>query len=259
MPDLEGSMYWVTEVQDASYITEPRRMRLENSQIARMRWLNQLPRVKTGDQTISSYDANKDAFIPRLVVAANIAEMDARDSTNDVRSLAPGLVVKVFMLRSNDGTPRYYFSGPATSVRQFKIIENGVHDQHLLTHTWDDETEVEGSDVIPILRPWLLQNPAVEGGYARGGVLYKHWGPTGHGPDPQMREATMFSSRLIEVVTPPYYLGDIITATRGIAGGLAIRSRTPLYDPVPDGIEWLADADGRAWAARVSSEITGSP
>jgi len=243
MPDLEGSMYWVTEVQDASYITEPRRMRLENSQIARLRWLDQLPRVKTGDQTVSSYDANKDAFIPRLVVAANIAEMDARDSQNDVRSLAPGLVVKVFMLRSNDGTPRYYFSSPRTTIRQFIIIEGGqqgsIHDEYLDCHTWAGDLQTEGVETIRIARPWGLRSSPMP--YSRDGKTYTR-------VDAQQRRASLNADPdkvETQVLAKRYFTRNVITASYGIAGGLGSAALTAL------GVEWLDDnRDGRAWAEK---------
>lgn len=243
LPDLEGAMYWVTEVQDASYIEQPNRMRLENSQIARERWLDLLPRVPTGDQTVSSYDANKEQFIPRLVVAANLAEMDARNPENDVSTLATGLAVKVFMLRSNDETPRYYFSiGGGLQARQFIIV--AIHDEHLECHTWNGNPDDEGALIIKVARPWGLR--AYPETYTQDGKTYEYRTtqerlariavPPGRGASAETE---------LQFVTPSYYTRNVVLGLGGVRGGVI----SPLLDALPGGVDWLDITPGREWAA----------
>lgn len=142
---------------------------------------------------------------------------------------------------------------------QFRIVENGIHDQHILARMWDAKTETEGADVVPILRPALLQNPYRLEGYQRRGITYFHRRIVDlPESDPQERIATRVTTpdlpigSELQIVVPRYFLGDIIYATRGIVGELDIlfSEPGPDPDPVPDGIEWVDDnRDARAWAS----------
>lgn len=135
--------------------------------------------------------------------------------------------------------PRQVRRARQAITQQFKIIANGIHDNHLRTHTWAGEDATEGAGIIEVARPWLLRVNPEE--YSRNGITYTYV------PNlPQERIASRIVDGVTEtqtqVVVQRYRVGDIIYATQAIAGGL-----DGDWGPTLP-FEWLDDnRDSRAW------------
>ncbi len=99
-PDLEGSMYWVKEVRDTSESID----RLVMKTIEQIYPAGSAP---TPEQNAQILDWHKST---RWLPAANISEMDVDDPDADTHGVSVGTVVKVFVTKTADGTPRFYFS-----------------------------------------------------------------------------------------------------------------------------------------------------
>jgi hypothetical protein len=122
---------------------------------------------------------------------------------------------------------RFPVGGVGGGARQFKIVS--LDYDHVNAKTWDGTTL--GDDIVKIAKPWLLRKTPFISGYQ--GITFTYTGYT-------TRSATLSGTTETQVVVPAYNVNDIIYATKGVAGGLAMTD--------PD-IEWAdLNIDGRAWA-----------
>lgn len=252
-PELHGAMYYVAEVVDDSVDTD--HIAVTELQAQLTQWLLGFSDVIPPGQTESPRDRQRKLTGARFVVATNLAELSVHSHMSDAQGnpapepdgagLPDGTIVKVFMGRSLDGRPRYYFSsGAASLIQQFRIIV--VKQLDLLCRKWDGET---AGDRALVWKPWTLRvspDPYTDS----DGVTYR-------GDGPQSRTVSI-PGAFEEQVTIPRYQGepngDILYATFGPTGGIASHHPADDYANVTGTSRWLdLNLDGRQWARKVGT------
>jgi hypothetical protein len=121
-------------------------------------------------------------------------------------------------------------------TQQFLIT--AIQDEYLDCLTLDDDGSI-GVETIRVMRPWDLR--AYTDTYSRDGKTNIY-------VDTQTRTQRLNNTSTTErqFVTPDYYTGNVITATRGVRGGVIGDAMSTLTEPM----QWIDDnRAGRAWAA----------
>lgn len=123
-----------------------------------------------------------------------------------------------------------------TVSASFRLKQSGIwRGDYLWCRTWDADTETEGDEDVFVAKPWLLRRSPFEGA-VREGIEYTY---TGNVSRTARRIGTSKTEK--QAIVDVYAIGDVITATSPIKGGMGV-----IVGEVP--LVWLARTEGRAWA-----------